>query len=284
MNDVAPHLHPEPEALAAFLEGHLAGLERKTVVDHLSRCEECRSQMAAAAELEREEAEAASNTAIESTRSRFPMWWLAAAVAILAVGGLLTLQSRQDLVRQAQGDERIVDGQVTMLPHAPIHTTRAEAKELSFEQGTAVQKLEEAVAKKRTVENLHRLAVGYLATGKSKPAEKYLDEAIALQPHDPELLSDLAAAQIGQGHYEDAERSSAEALRLDPSLKPAAFNHAFAVQQLAYSSKASASNQAPDVRPAIAEWKKYLQLDPNGPWADEAEDHIKKIKDLDDAQ
>lgn len=33
--------HPDPEVLAAFVDGRLRGDERRAVVEHLDRCPEC---------------------------------------------------------------------------------------------------------------------------------------------------------------------------------------------------------------------------------------------------
>jgi tetratricopeptide (TPR) repeat protein len=269
MNDVAPRLHPEPEALAAFLEGNLTDQELKTVIDHLSSCEDCRSQIGGAAEFERENEAAGSGAAEEPNRFRLPMRWLPhAAMAVLVVGGMMAVYSRYtDPLRQLQGPTRGVEARVTDADYASYKSpTRATAQDnTDYGKLGNIGRLEDKVKANPSVKNLHRLARGYLATGDARKAAETLTKALELAPGDPDLLSDLAAARVAQMEYQLAVDASVLALEHNPSLAPAAFNHALALERL----------HKP--REAKAAWENYLKLDPSSQWAEEAKGHIKEL-------
>jgi ligand-binding sensor domain-containing protein len=95
-----PEEHPVEELLAAFAEDSISPLERLAVLEHLSRCSECRQVVfLAQPELEREVAPYAAATTTIWTR--IPAWrWAAAAACVLIVGAAVFFarqESRQGL-------------------------------------------------------------------------------------------------------------------------------------------------------------------------------------------
>jgi hypothetical protein len=280
MNDVAPRLHPEPEALAAFLEGNLTDQELTTMIDHLSFCEDCRSQIGGVAEFERENEAAGSGVAEKSDRFRLPMRWLpVAAMVVLVVGGMVTIYNRyNDPLRQLQGPTRKIEARLTRIDYAPYPGPNRGGKVQPAEDGVPgpseideyahlnnIQKLKQKATADPSVKNLHRLALGYLATGDAGKAAETLSTALERAPGDPDLLSDLAAARVALMEYQLAVDASALALEHNPSLAPAAFNQALALGWL------------DKPKEAIAAWEKYLKLDSSSQWAEEAKNHIKEL-------
>jgi len=260
--NVASDRHPEPDVLAAFVEGHVTGDELKGVTAHLDVCEECRSLVAGAAEFERETARP-----LVAIRRRISPWWLAAAAAIITVAVLVPLRRRlTDPFNHVQGDHRAIQARTTSLDYAPFAAMRSDAPEENYRQLAAVAELQDLAAKDRNAENLRRLGVAELAVGHAQSAHDHLAEAAALAPHDARVLSDLGAAEMTVGQFADGAENSARALAIDPTFAPAAFNRALALERL--------SN-----RPAaIAAWEKYLSLDGRGGWAEEARKHLGELR------
>src|SRR5207248_3269748 len=133
-------------------------------------------------------------------------------------------------------------------------------------QSAAAAALQEPVEKSRSAQTLDRYAQAELATGHPDTALDHLTEASHLDANKAKVLSDLVAAQLANSKIADAAENAARALEHDPTLAPAAFNWALALEEL--------SN-----RPAaIKAWEKYLQLDPASGWAGEAREHLGRLK------
>jgi tetratricopeptide (TPR) repeat protein len=273
MNDVALRLHPEPQVLAAFVEGELRGTEREVVIDHLSDCSDCRAKSAAAAAFGQTESAAPA---------KFPTWWLAAAAAVViaVIGGLMSRPQAKG-ERIVQGDTRQVEGRVTGVGYAPYRPDRGTGKKSVFYEENVIAELTKKVDKNRSVENLHNLGVALLMVGKPGIALASLQEAVQRNPNDPILLNDLAAAELGIGMNREALAHSRSAMDLtspSPATSPflaAAFNQALAMGHLAEDPK-----QHLDAQQAIAAWSKYLEIESSRPWADEAKQKIKDLQGL----
>src|SRR5258706_1897779 len=93
MNDVRPR-HPEATTMAAFVEGALAPDEIAAVAEHLKGCSECRTVVSETARFEREEE--AREAPAHANR-----WWLLAAAAVLAAGGIPLPLLRWNRTRKA---------------------------------------------------------------------------------------------------------------------------------------------------------------------------------------
>jgi CHAT domain-containing protein len=154
---------------------------------------------------------------------------------------------------------------VTAWPHAPFQISRGKS-ESSSQAAVATLDFSQELRQSRTASNLRRYALAKLATGSAAEASALLAEASKLQPDDATILSDLAAAQLASGHTEDAAETTATVLQRDPEHAAAAFNWALALETL--------SN-----RPAaVTAWQKYLAIDTAGGWADEAREHLTRLR------
>jgi tetratricopeptide (TPR) repeat protein len=129
-----------------------------------------------------------------------------------------------------------------------------------------------AVERNPSPENRAALAVFDIVQGRPQKAVPLLRKAHADRPSDPRFLNDLAVASLAV--YEsngdpwaalEAIDTAAQADHLEPS-PPARFNLALALERL-------------DIRVrAIAAWERYLDLDSNSSWAQEAEQHLDVLK------
>lgn len=106
-----------------------------------------------------------------------------------------------------------------------------------------------------------------LLDGKYGDAIKSLRLALLSKPDSPELLTDLGSAYFEVEDYGNALESFAKALARSPNDPVVIFDHALACEKLFL------YNQA------IEDWQHYLQIDPKGGWADEAQANSKRIKD-----
>jgi hypothetical protein len=132
-----PDRHPSLEAVAAFVDGRLAGEERRRMVEHLAHCDDCHELMSETVLLMREsadstEAEDGSGTVAEDIdapsvpgrllrpppgrfRRALP---LVAALAAAAVVALLVWTPAGDLILRRGGATVAVDDLVATLPAA----------------------------------------------------------------------------------------------------------------------------------------------------------------------
>ena len=119
------------------------------------------------------------------------------------------------------------------------------------------------------------------ASGKVELLEGHYDEAIRtfgrlldVQPDSTPLLTDLATAYFERAEAGDRAADYGQVIELlgralakTPDNAIALFNRAVALEQM------SAYNEA------IRDWEHYLQLDPTGDWADEAKQHLSKLRE-----
>jgi tetratricopeptide (TPR) repeat protein len=123
----------------------------------------------------------------------------------------------------------------------------------------AVEKFREAL---KIDPGLHEasfnLAVTYQKLGLHGNAETVLDDLVTKEPGNAEYYFALGNARFYQGHFSKAARSFRLALDADPY-------HLRALYSLAVSQE-----KMGDTDKARSTWRKYLELDPDSEWADEA--------------
>jgi CHAT domain-containing protein len=234
--------------------------EPKAVAAHLRQSPSDGERIGNPARLERDE-----------ERSKMPRassrWWLAAAAMVLLALAAAWNRHFSDPLAKLQPDKnRRIEARLTFFNYAPyIGPRRGEDSQADLTALTAGASVQKAAKADRTPENLHRYALAQLALGGPSHAVDLLQEASNAEPENASLLSDLAAAQLATGLPADGAENAAKALQRDPSLAPAAFNWALALEAL--------SN-----RPAAIEaWKKYLLLDGTSEWAKEAREHYARL-------
>lgn len=106
----------------------------------------------------------------------------------------------------------------------------------------------------------------------AEDAVDLLEQAQAAHPDEATLLADLAAAYVARGQWTaspfDLVRAldaTVRALDIDPDHAPAAFNRAWLLDHLAL------HDQAADA------WRRFLEIEAAGGWADEARAHLRRL-------
>jgi tetratricopeptide (TPR) repeat protein len=216
---------------------------------------------------------------------------LAAALAILVAGGLLwrSYSRRSDVERgllaldEAYRQQRPCEARITGLGYAPAPATRGGASD-KFDYAArdlAERLLQDAAHEKRSSTALHALGRLYLAERQYDKAIGQFEAALKSAPENAPLHSDLGAAYMERGNSEppgatdgaslaDFARSLEHlnrALSFDSSLPDALFNRALLYQSM----------RVP--RQAADDWRHYLELDPNSPWAAEARRNLKLLEE-----
>jgi CHAT domain-containing protein/Tfp pilus assembly protein PilF/anti-sigma-K factor RskA len=233
----------------------------------------------------------------ESEASR-QSWWrrqelvpylrsAAAAVVVLGVGlGIWRLFFYQSEVSKGTAalaysyrDQRPLEARISGFNYAPASTTRGGDEKVDrTARNLAESVLLEAVLKHPNAATHHAAGRLYLAEKKFEEAIEEFKEALKADPNNVQVHSDLGAALLEKGKAAQAaglERDAEElsqslehlnrALDLSHSQLEALFNVALAREALGL------RGQAEDA------WKKYLEKDTQGPWADEARRRLEQL-------
>ena len=102
------------------------------------------------------------------------------------------------------------------------------------------------------------LAVTYQKLGLHSNAETVLDDLVMKKPGNAGYYFALGNSRFHQDHYSDAARAFRRALDIDPGHLPSLYSLAVSQEKMGRESKAEDS------------WRRYLELDPDSEWADEA--------------
>jgi tetratricopeptide (TPR) repeat protein len=162
----------------------------------------------------------------------------------------------------AIGSVRPVEARLVGAPFAPLG-----ASPLNHASRIAISSRLREAAEKGSPEALGDLGIALLLDGRLDDSVDALERAVALDRGNSRAESDLAAAYQARASrlgFDDAVRALAHAMRavrLDPSLPEARFNHALALERLSLSY---------DAREA---WRIYLRLSPTSLWAVEGRRH-----------
>ena len=294
---------PDAETLAAYLDGQLFPEQRDRLEEHVAGCDACAVALAEAirfqsAGVSESEVEDPSNGSQEpSVRRR----WVAAAALAMLTGGTLWLAIPggsgtrsgfvQDAWRPWQGDPRapLIAATAQGRPLLPrltggfrwtgsVETTRAltsrPSQPVPWEYYEAAAKVRRAAADSPTAERLGALADAHLLTGDVDSALITLSRALAAEPSDPRLQSDLAAAYVARGQRQGqaadlaaAVETASAALAAEPGLLEARFNRALALQALHLRGQARRA------------WEDYLVAETDRDWAAEGREHLAELVD-----
>jgi CHAT domain-containing protein/tetratricopeptide (TPR) repeat protein len=215
-------------------------------------------------------------------RVRFRTAWLVAAgivaVALLAISFLLRWRDPvRRLAALTPRSERIVEARISggfaWAPYrGPVRASDQANDPRRMMLGGVAGDLIEAAEKNKTSETQHLAGVARMLTGYPSDAVPVLQEAAQRDPTNARAWNDLAAAQYAAASrdgraslYPEALASSDRALRLDPGLTEALFNHALVLERIGLTQQA---HQA---------WQRYLTTDPSSQWAEEARTRLGRL-------
>src|SRR5262249_792013 len=122
----------------------------------------------------------------------------------------------------------------------------------------------------------HNLGRLFILRGDLEPAERQFLLALNERPRDARLLADLGALYYerslkegseGHGLLEKAVEHTSTAVEADPKLPEAWFNRALCYERMNLFLQAE------------SDWKQYLTLDSDSAWAEEAREHLEKLRE-----
>ncbi len=122
---------------------------------------------------------------------------------------------------------------------------------------------------KKAIELDPNLAIAYTNLGNIRfrmndenGAVELYKKALTLDDHQPEAHYNLGYVMLERGRAQQAVHYFESAIKYDPRFADAHFNLAMAYEALSEKAKAR------------VHWKRYLELEPTGTWADIARDHL----------
>jgi tetratricopeptide (TPR) repeat protein len=175
----------------------------------------------------------------------------------------------------------VLDFQVTALRDDVVRVLRPEtasqrartaydlyAKASTLDEDPATWAEAEALYK-RAIYLDPQLAIAYtnlgnirFRSGDEEAAQALYAQALAIDPRQPEAHYNIGYVTLERGDPKGAAAYFEKAIAADPRFADAHFNLAMAYEQAGERAKA---------RP---HWKRYLELEPTGTWADIARDHL----------
>jgi tetratricopeptide (TPR) repeat protein len=213
----------------------------------------------------------------------------AAAAALLAVAGALwikrspSLSSTNQLIAKAYTAQRPVELRFPGASYGPLRQERGEIDPRRSKMNEPPELLEAETQIARGLARLPQDAGWLQAKARADLFEGQYDSAInalhqaqVIRPDDPSLELDLATAYFERAEanlgsadhdadYTLALKSLDEVLTNNPNDLAALFNRAIVHEQLK------------KVSEAIADWQRYLRIDPAGEWAQEAKRRMEKL-------
>lgn len=185
-------------------------------------------------------------------------------------------------LRSAYRERRPVEERITGFDYAPLVELRGGEEEERVDtraRDRAELLLLDAVRERPGPDSRHALGRLYLSKRQFDKAIAQFEEALKDAPSNAQVHSDFGAALLERGKskrlagdagggQEDFGRSLEhldKALELDGSLLEALFNRAILYQNM------------PLPKQAEDDWRRYLERDPDSPWADEARRRLKEL-------
>jgi tetratricopeptide (TPR) repeat protein len=263
----------EVEELAAFIDGRLTSERRARVLEHLDTCADCRDIVMTADEVAIAEASAAPNV----VHGRFWKRALpAAAAAAMATWLFLGPFSDGGMKKVVAASETFAERPIAArfsanFPHKPHRPKRGpshatEPSDVTFTPPAIYEVVD--VDEGASAKKLHAAGVAWMYSDeedKVRYAIQALEQAAAKKPDDAAILTDLSAARYAAGEYELALKAADRVLAIEET--PAAlWNRAVALEGLRRDNEATAT------------WNRYLQLDSNSEWAEDARGRLKLLQ------
>ncbi|MGE0886398.1 MAG: CHAT domain-containing protein [Blastocatellales bacterium] len=213
---------------------------------------------------------------------------LAASILVIAAVGVFyywhvkinsPVQNSMMAMRRSYRSSRPLEARVTELPYKPYERTRGAAPSISEsidvdrdQINYALAELTHIVASNPTPDARHALGRLYLLLGEFIKAEEQLTEALKSSPQNAKIHADLAAVYYERSKFDpypalsNALKHYDSAIRIDPQLAEAWFNRALCNEEMGRDESAR------------KDWERYLELDSNSEWAEEAKAHLKKLE------
>jgi len=215
-------------------------------------------------------------------RMRLRIAWLTSvAVVVIALLAIPFFLRWRDPIRRlatlTPRSERIVEARISggfaWAPYrGPVRARDQASDPQRMMLGGVAGDLIEAAETNKTSDAQHLAGVARMLTGNPSDAVLVLQEAAQRDASNATAWNDLAAAQYATANrdgraslYPEALASSDRALRLDPRLPEALFNHALVLERLGL------TQQAHDA------WQRYLATDPSSNWAEEARTRLGRL-------
>jgi len=182
-------------------------------------------------------------------------------------------------LNQAYSQQRTIEPRVTAMNYAPLAPTRGTEDGVDIRsQSRAKSILRYAVSHDPDAKAHHALGRAYLMDREFDKAIEELNEALKGNELDQKIYSDLGVALFEKGKAqgrsggENSKEAMLESLKhlnraidLDGSLAEAFFNRGLLYQEIG------------EAESAIADWKRYLEIDSTSKWSEEVRRKIELI-------
>ena len=274
---------PEPEDLAAFVDGTLPAPQRTRIELHLADCDTCRELVGDTVMLSREPI---GRTVFGLPRERVFAGGCAALalaaslfVAARVQPGLLGLDATPDYTPliAAVAENRTVEARLTggfaYAPMKPLTRSARGVMNEDFALLAATSALQARAQDDPSAANRHAAGVAQLVAGDHEGAVAALESVAAEEPERARYQSDLAAAYLARGRawdrrddFEKAKAAADRAIVLEPSLDEAYFNRALALEALGQTGEAEAA------------YRRALARDPGSPWNAEITTRLQQVR------
>ena len=190
---------------------------------------------------------------------------------LLFVSGAAAALAWQRFVHPVQplaSPARVTEARISAFAYEPLrsHGEKSANRTDAYDGLDAELQKELQTSQSPTSDRLHRQALLYLLRERGDEAEAYLQRAASMADAKASVWGDLAAVELERRKVFDAAEHAAHALEIDGANQTAAFNSALALELL-------------HLRPLAEEaWQRYLQLDLDSEWAEEARAHLAHLQ------
>src|ERR1700691_3069050 len=240
----APGPHPDADLLTAFAEQSLAESERARVMEHLSRCNDCREVLSLALTAMKIVSVAASSSPASTTpaRRRWFAWpvlrWGVAAAGIIALASIGVVQYRQRLQNHTLVSSLASRNETTAAPQPPLPQP-APAYEVQESVRQAEKEKQAQVQKQAREQNWA------LSNRADNSAENML-----VRPTNPASPEARAMRVAPSGTSAGGRIRSGSAGGVAPKVAPSAPRNTFAIAHDSKSAPQAAAKPAPSASPA----------------------------------
>jgi anti-sigma factor RsiW len=286
---------PDPEQLAAFIDGTLAPAERTQVETHLLDCADCRDIVAGSVEVLHELDDKSQPVPIAVPAASpaptpvVPMpvprpqrvkWWVGAAAALAAAAAVVIVVGLRQpspyyVPEMAQliavrADIRAIEPRLTggFAYALPPPVTRGAPASRNLELTATAERVRGEIGQRVGPDVDAARGVSSLIAGDTDRAVESLELATSSGSPTAQMFSDLAAAYLERGRSDDLQRAlsaSDRSLRMNAILHEAAFNRALTLERLGRNAD------------ALQAWREYASRETNAQWVTEAQRHIERL-------